>query len=126
MTLKAQEQRDDIHFRVLHLLQENSSLTQRELAIALGVSLGKTNFYIKALLDKGLLKMQNFKASGNKLAYTYLLTPTGIAAKSTLATRFLQRKMVEYERLKSEIESLTLESGIESPEPPAQFKEGHK
>lgn len=121
MTVKAQEQRDDIHFRVLRLLQENPNLTQRELSIALGVSLGKTNFCIKALLDKGLLKLLNFKASGNKLAYSYLLTPAGLAEKSALTARFLQRKIVEYERLKSEIESLRCECGAEASSSPSQF-----
>lgn len=123
MTLKAQELRDDIHFRVLRLLQERPNLTQRELAGALGVSLGKTNFCIKALLDKGLLKLQNFKASNNKLAYSYLLTPAGVAEKGALMACFLQRKIAEYERLKSEIESLRLECGGEAINSSSRFYE---
>lgn len=121
MTTRAQEQRDDIHFRVLRLLQECPNLTQRELAVALGVSLGKTNFCIKALLEKGWLKLQNFQASSNKLAYSYLLTPAGLAEKSALTARFLQRKVAEYERLKSEIESLRLECSDEASNPSSQL-----
>lgn len=118
MTLKAKEQRDDVHFRVLRLLQDAPNLTQRELASALGISLGKTNFCIKALLDNGFLKLQNFSASSNKLAYSYLLTPAGIAEKTALATCFLQRKVAEYENLRSEIESLRRESPTQAFKPP--------
>ncbi|MBS1158785.1 MAG: MarR family EPS-associated transcriptional regulator [Proteobacteria bacterium] len=123
MMVRAQEQRDDIHFRVLRLLQDNPCLTQRELASALGVSLGKTNFCVNALLDKGLLKLQNFKASNNKLAYSYLMTPAGIAEKSALTARFLQRKMVEYERLRSEIESLKSENAAQALNQPSCFND---
>lgn len=100
----------DTHLKVLRLLQVNPQMTQRELAAALGVSLGKTNFCLKALVDKGLLKMQNFQSSRRKLAYAYLLTPTGITAKAALTARFLQRKMQEYEALRLEIETLQLET----------------
>ena len=100
---------EDIHLRVLRLLQENPQLTQREMAEALGVSLGKTNFCIKALLEKGLIKLHNFKNSRHKLGYSYLLTPSGIAEKSAITARFLKRKMMEYEHLRSEIASLQRE-----------------
>jgi len=100
---------EDIHFRVLRLLEANPAMQQRELADELGVSLGKTNYCLKALLDKGMLKMHNFKSSKRKLAYAYLLTPKGIAEKASLTGRFLQRKMDEYAVLNAEIESLMRE-----------------
>ena len=97
---------DEIQLRVLRVLQAHPQMTQRELAEALGVSLGKTNFCIKALFEKGLIKLHNFQNNRHKLAYSYLLTPTGIAEKSAITARFLARKMAEYEQLKVEIASL--------------------
>lgn len=88
-------------------------MSQRDLAEASGVSLGKTNYCVKALLDKGLIKIQNFRNSQNKLAYAYLLTPAGISAKADLTALFLKRKIAEYEALKYEIEILKKE--IETP-----------
>ena len=85
---------------MLRLLELNPQMKQRELAAAAGVSLGKTNYCINALLEKGLIKMQNLKSNKRKLAYAYLLTPAGIAEKAVLTQRFLQRKMDEYEVLK--------------------------
>ena len=101
----------DNHFKVLRLLAANPHLTQRELSEALGVSLGKTNYCIQALLGKGLIKMESFRKSPNKLAYAYLLTPTGMAAKTGLTARFLARKVAEYESLRHEIETLKSEIG---------------
>lgn len=95
--------------RVLRLLEANPHMNQRDLADALGVSLGKTNYCLKALLDKGFIKMQSFSRSEKKLAYAYLLTPTGIAEKAGLTLRFLERKLAEYENLKVEIENLKFE-----------------
>ncbi len=100
----------DTHLKVLRLLQANPHMNQRELAAALGVSLGKTNFCLRALLDKGLLKAQNFHNSKRKLAYAYLLTPAGLAEKAALTRRFLARKVQEFELLKAEIESLRREA----------------
>ena len=100
----------DTHLKVLRLLQANPHMNQRELAAALGVSLGKTNFCLRALLDKGLLKAQNFHNSKRKLAYAYLLTPAGLAEKVALTRRFLARKVQEFELLKAEIESLRREA----------------
>lgn len=97
---------DEHHLKVLRLLEANPDMSQRELAEALGVSVGKTNYCIRALVDKGLLKMKNFRSSQNKLAYAYLLTPAGIAAKAELTVRFLKRRIAEYEQLKKEIELL--------------------
>jgi EPS-associated MarR family transcriptional regulator len=101
---------EESSLQVLRLLEKNSQLTQRELAAELGVSLGKVNYCVQALLAKGFIKLQNFRGSRNKLAYAYLLTPAGIAAKSSLALSFLQIKMAEYERLQAEIEQLQREA----------------
>ena len=100
---------EENHLKVLRLLVANPHLSQRELADALGVSLGKTNYCLKALLGKGFVKMQSFKKSQNKLAYAYLLTPTGITEKAGLTVRFLARKVAEYESLTLEIEALKSE-----------------
>ena len=102
---------DEAHLRLLRLLEINPRMSQRDLADALDVSLGKTNYCLKALLSKGHIKIQNFRNSQNKLAYAYLLTPEGIAQKTGLTTRFLKRKIAEYESLKQEIELLKLEDG---------------
>src|SRR5690554_5324256 len=100
---------DEHHLKVLRLLEANPDMSQRELADALGVSVGKTNYCIRALVDKGLLKMNNFRNSQNKLAYAYLLTPAGITAKADLTARFLKYKVTEYENLRHEIETLRRE-----------------
>ena len=100
---------EENHLKVLRLLEANPHLSQRELANVLGVSLGKTNYCLKALLGKGFVKMQSFKKSQNKLAYAYLLTPDGIAEKAGLTVRFLARKVAEYESLTLEIEALKSE-----------------
>ncbi len=92
-------QTENTHFKVLRLLESNPQMNQRELAQALGVSLGKANYCLKALLDKGMLKVHNFQSSKRKLAYAYLLTPAGIAEKAALTGRFLQRKIHEFEQL---------------------------
>jgi EPS-associated MarR family transcriptional regulator len=97
---------DAAHFQVLRLLENRPEISQRQLAAALGVSLGKTNYCVKALLDRGLLKMQNFQNSQRKLAYAYVLTPAGISEKAVLTLRFLARKQAEYEALRVEIENL--------------------
>lgn len=111
-----------MRFTVLRLLQAKPEMTQRELAQALGVSLGKTNYCLKALLEKGLLKVHNFQSSQRKLAYAYLLTPSGIAEKAALTGRFLQYKIAEFEALKAEIESLQDEADIS--QLPLQAKRG--
>lgn len=98
------------HLKALRLLEANPELSQRELAQALGISLGKANYCVRALLEKGLIKMQNFRNSENKLEYAYLLTPAGIAAKADLTRCFLKIKIREYENLRQEIEQLKKES----------------
>jgi EPS-associated MarR family transcriptional regulator len=92
--------------RTLQVLTEQPQLNQRELASQLGVSLGKVNYCLRALLAKGFLKAQNFKNSKNKLAYAYVLTPAGMAARAELTAEFLQIKIKEYERLEAQIDDL--------------------
>ena len=106
MTSRQAQIQEDTNFRVMRILQDNPDLTQRELAEKLGVSVGGLNYCIKALMDKGWVKMQNFQNSKNKFKYVYLLTPQGMAEKVSLTSIFLERKMHEYEALKVEIESL--------------------
>ncbi len=101
---------DEIHLKVLRLLEATPAINQRHLAEALGVSLGKANFCLRALLDKGLVKAENFRNNQNKLSYAYLLTPSGFAEKAALTSRFLKRKTEEYELLKAEIELLRQEN----------------
>lgn len=99
----------EIHLKVLRELEENPDITQRQLARQLGVSLGKANYCLKALIDKGFIKARNFKNSDNKRAYLYVLTPRGIEEKSRISVSFLRRKMDEFESLRREIEELKAE-----------------
>lgn len=101
----------DIHYRVLALVEANPTITQRALAQALGVSVGRVNYGLRALIDKGFIKVSNFKRSETKLAYAYLLTTRGVTEKSALTKAFLARKMQEFDALKKEIESLQLKMG---------------
>ena len=100
---------------VLRLLEAQPQLSQRELSRALGLSLGKTHYLVRALLNKGLLKIENFKRSDKKLAYAYLLTPKGIREKVTLARSFLARKEAEFLQLQATIAALRLEVAREPP-----------
>lgn len=100
---------EELHLHILRLLEHNPKLIQRELAQALNLSVGKAHYCVQALLDKGWVKMQKFHDSKRKRAYLYLLTPAGIAQKTALTMRFLERKMAEYDRLREEIESLQRE-----------------
>ena len=101
---------DPSQLRVLRLLDESPSRTQREMASELGMSLGKANYVVRALLAKGFVKIQNFRSSSNKRGYAYLLTPEGVAAKAELTKHFLARKMEEYDALRMEIARLQAES----------------
>ncbi|MDF9787829.1 MarR family EPS-associated transcriptional regulator [Polynucleobacter sphagniphilus] len=94
----------EIQLQVMRAIELNPRLTQRQLAEVLGVSLGKAHYCMKALIDKGWVKMGNFSHNQKKLDYAYLLTPKGIKSKAVLTTHFLQRKMMEYEALRQEIE----------------------
>lgn len=97
---------DEYRYKLLRLLADNPKISQRQLARELGISLGKTNYCLTAMIEKGLLKVQSFKNNQNKRAYLYLLTPGGIEEKTQVTFSFLRRKMAEYEALRDEIESL--------------------
>lgn len=99
-----------IHYGLLKTLEGNPDLSQRDLAKHLGVSLGKVNFCLRALVEKGCLKVRNFRNSENKLAYAYVLTPHGMEERARITVHFLRRKMVEYERLRAEIDELAREA----------------
>jgi EPS-associated MarR family transcriptional regulator len=101
---------DEVRYKLLKLLEPNPTLSQREVARHLGISLGKANYCLKALIDKGWVKAANFKNSKNKAAYMYLLTPRGIEEKSRITAEFLQIKMQEYETLKAEIDQIRVEA----------------
>ena len=100
--LNAMDDNQD-HFDILRKIQKKPNASQRELAEELGFSLGKLNYCLKALQDKGLVKIENFKRNSNKINYFYLLTPAGIAAKTKLTLNFMKRKMKEYDELKKEL-----------------------
>jgi EPS-associated MarR family transcriptional regulator len=95
---------DEIHLQVLRTIEAQPDLTQRQLAEELGVSLGKAHYCIKALIDKGLVKMGNFSHNQKKLDYAYFLTPSGMKSKAILTAHFLERKAAEYAMLKSELD----------------------
>ena len=103
--------RDELRLRVLRALESNPELSQRQLAAELGVSLGGVNYALKALVERGFVKADNFRKSGNKASYLYVLTSQGVAEKASLATAFLGRKLEEYEVLRQEIEALKGEVG---------------
>ena len=105
---------ENTRYRLLKLLEAHPELSQRQLAGQLGVSVGKINFCLRALLDKGLLKMRNFRDNQNKVAYAYVLTPKGAQAKVRATAAFLKRKMQEYEAIQREIEELKQEVGVEA------------
>lgn len=93
------------------MIEANPEMSQREIARELGVSLGGVNYAMKALVERGFVKVKNFGRSDNKLGYVYALTPAGIKQKSELATAFLSRKLRQYEILRQEIEALKLDLG---------------
>lgn len=104
--------RAELRLRVLRALEINPELSQRQLAAQLGVSLGGVNYALKALVERGFVKANNFRKAGNKLAYLYVLTPKGVAEKAILASAFLGRKLEEYEVLSQEIEILKNDVGM--------------
>ena len=97
---------DEYRYKIFKLVESNPEISQRELARELGISLGKVNFCMKALIQKGLLKVGNFRNSKNKMAYLYKLTPKGIEEKASVTARFLKKKISEYELLQSEIQQI--------------------
>ena len=109
MTSRQANIQEDTYFRVMRLLQNNPDMTQREIARQLGISLSGLNYCLKALIAKGLVKVQNFSHAKNKFGYMYILTPKGLAEKTELTSSFLKRKLGEYEQLRAEIESIKLD-----------------
>ena len=103
---------DEIAYKLLKIIEDEPHLSQRDIAKKMGVSLGKTNYCLKALVDKGFIKLQNFYKNNKKSAYIYLLTPKGIEEKAAVTYRFLQRKLKEYEDIKQEIEKLKTEAAL--------------
>jgi EPS-associated MarR family transcriptional regulator len=112
MTTRQAMMQEETHLRIMRILQENPDMTQRALAVELGISVGGLNYGLNALIDKGFVKMQTFSRSKNKFGYVYLLTPKGISEKVSLTSKFLKLKQAEYEALKAEIESLKAQSDI--------------
>ena len=100
---------EEISYKVIKLIEKDPEISQRELSKELGVSLGKVNYCLRALIDKGWVKARNFKNSQNRMAYRYLLTPHGVQEKAAITSQFLKRKLLEYESLRREIESLRCE-----------------
>jgi EPS-associated MarR family transcriptional regulator len=106
------EAQEDLRFRVLRLLQENPEMSQRDIAAAVGISVGGVHYCLNALVEKGMVKLGNFSAANDKRRYAYILTPKGLTEKAALTSRFLKRKMKEYEALKKEIETLQTEVNL--------------
>ena len=107
------QQQEETHFRVMRLLDEDPSISTREIAKKVGISNGAAYYCVTALVEKGFVKLKNFKQSKNKANYFYELTPRGIRAKAALTVSFLERKRHEYEDLKLEIERLESELGVD-------------
>jgi EPS-associated MarR family transcriptional regulator len=101
---------DEYRYKILKRLEADPEVSQRELACELGISLGKVNYCLKALIEKGWLKVNNFRGSENKKAYLYYLTPRGVEEKAKVTLRFLKHKIAEFEALKGEIEELKHEA----------------
>ncbi|MCE4538186.1 MarR family EPS-associated transcriptional regulator [Pelomonas sp. P7] len=113
---------DAAQLAALRLLASDPESSQRQVASALGISVGRTNYLLKALLEKGFVKVRNFRRSDNKLAYAYVLTPSGLSEKVRLTRAFIQRKELEFERLQQVIAELKHELDI----PPAPEREEQK
>ena len=110
MSSRQAKLQEDTAFRIMRILHDSPDLSQRDLANQLGISLGGLNYCLKALMDKGLVKLENFQNSKHKFKYMYVLTPEGLAQKMVMTGQFLKRKMEEYEALRAEIEALQAES----------------
>jgi EPS-associated MarR family transcriptional regulator len=123
MTTRRQTANDDTLFWTLKVLQENPGVSQRTLAKEVGINVSTINFCLKAMVEKGWIKMGNFSKNPDKLSYAYLLTPTGVAEKAVLTRRFLQRKVAEYEKLRDEIEALRLEAKPDAATPNTSKRE---
>lgn len=113
---------DEIHYKLLKALEENPDVTQRELASIVGVSLGKANYCLRSLMEKGWVKMDSFRRNPNKMGYVYLLTPKGIEEKARITMRFLRQKLHEFDALKAEIKRLRFEVGNSVANEQSQFQ----
>ena len=113
---------DEYRYRILKLLESNPGASQRDIARELGISLGRVNYCLQALVERGLVKANNFRNSDRKRAYLYLLTPKGIQEKAKVTVRFLKIKLDEYESLKREVAQLQREAG--KLDPPGQVRNG--
>ena len=113
MASQREQQQEETHFRVMRLLDEDPSISTREIATKVGISNGAAYYCVTALVEKGFVKLKNFTQSKNKANYIYELTPRGIRAKAALTVSFLERKRHEYEDLKLEIECLESELGVD-------------
>lgn len=124
MTSKRTKLQEDTRFRVLRLLQENPEMSQRELAEAVGVSVGGIHYVLNTLIDKGLVKLGNFTTAKDKRRYAYVLTPKGISEKAAITRHFLNRKLKEYADLKAEIDALysEIDDGAVSTEAPIRIE----
>lgn len=101
---------DEYRYRILKILEGNPAASQREIARELGISLGRVNYCLKALVQKGLVKAGNFRRNENKRVYLYMLTPSGVKEKANATVRFLQSKLAEFENLKREVAQLRREA----------------
>ncbi|MFO1525271.1 MAG: MarR family EPS-associated transcriptional regulator [Turneriella sp.] len=104
---------DELQHKLFKVITQNPNISQRDLSKNLGISLGKANYCLKALMTKGWVKAQNFKNNRNKLSYAYLLTPSGIEQKASVTVRYLRKKMEEYDELKAAVEELQKEISIQ-------------
>ena len=119
MSGSGQTRREDVHFRVMRLLEANPEMSQRDLASAVGISAGGMHYVLSALVEKGFVKLGNFSASKDKRRYAYVLTPSGLAEKARITRDFLARKRQEYEDLRQEIEALSRE--VDTPDRPERL-----
>jgi EPS-associated MarR family transcriptional regulator len=114
MTNRRTKLQEETNFRLMQLLHDNPRMSQREMAKTLGLSFGGINYCLNALVEKGMIKIQNFSQNQNKFGYAYLLTSSGISEKALLTGSFLKRKLQEYEALKAEIKALKLAMNTEN------------
>jgi len=121
--MKAPMLSGETHYKLMRMIEANPEISQRDVARELGISLGKVNYSLRALIQKGWIKATNFKNSNNKAAYMYLLTPRGIEEKAGLSVRFLKIKMQEYERLRVEIEEMRREAAERGAHWPRDLRE---
>ena len=119
MASQREQQQKETHFRIMRLVDENPSISTRQIAQRVGISNGAAYYCVTALVDKGFVKLKNFTKSQTKANYIYELTPRGIRAKAALTASFLERKRQEYEDLKLEIEHLESELGVDDEDKPS-------